>query len=66
MYRPDFQKLLADGALKAGARIEYSSHVTDMDVEKGSIILGDGVTIAADLIVCADGENLVHNHRSMY
>lgn len=60
IYRPDFQKLLADGAVKAGAKIEYGSAVRDVDVENGSLTLGDGLTITADLVVCADGKDLLY------
>lgn len=59
IYRPDFRKLLADGAVKAGAKIDYGSTVVDVDVEDGSLALKDGTTITADLIVCADGKNSI-------
>lgn len=61
MYRPDFQKLLADGAVKAGAKIEYNSAVTDIDVETGSLTLANGSTATADLIVCVDGKDPMHH-----
>ncbi|KIW45522.1 uncharacterized protein PV06_03907 [Exophiala oligosperma] len=55
IYRPDCQRILADGVRKAGATIEYSSELQKVDAEQGKVHLMDGRTIEADLVVGADG-----------
>lgn len=55
IYRPDCQRLLADGARKAGATIEYCREVLKVDAEQGTVYLTDGKIIEADIVVCADG-----------
>lgn len=56
IYRPDCQRILADGVRKAGATIEYSSELQKVDAEQGKVHLMDGRTIEADLVVGADGK----------
>ena len=55
IYRPDFQKLLAEGALGYGAQIQFDAKVMVVDVEAGSVILSDGTILTVDLVICADG-----------
>jgi 2-polyprenyl-6-methoxyphenol hydroxylase-like FAD-dependent oxidoreductase len=55
IYRPDCQRLLADGARNAGAAIEYSSQITKVDAEQGTVYLANGMEMVADIVVGADG-----------
>jgi salicylate hydroxylase len=56
IYRPDFQKVLAEGALKAGAKILFGKHVVQMDTEEGYVKLEDGTSLTGDVVICADGK----------
>ncbi|KEF52263.1 uncharacterized protein A1O9_11503 [Exophiala aquamarina CBS 119918] len=55
IYRPDCQRLLSDGARRAGAAIEYKCEVLKIDAEKGTVYLANGQVLVADVVVCADG-----------
>ena len=56
IYRPDFQRLLAAGAVNAGAHIQFGKKVTKVDAEAGNVILNDGTVVSGDLVICADGK----------
>ena len=58
IYRPDFQELLADGAEKAGAQIQFGKKATQIDAEAGKVLLQDGTTVSGDVVICADGRRL--------
>lgn len=60
MYRPDFQKLLADEVerkRKAGedVKIVFNQRVQHVDHETGTITFQDGRVEKADLVIAADG-----------
>ena len=56
IYRPDFQQLLADGAVNAGAHIQFDKKAVQVHAEAGKVILKDGTVITGDLVICADGK----------
>ncbi|KAL2062579.1 hypothetical protein VTL71DRAFT_5651 [Oculimacula yallundae] len=55
MHRADYQKVLYDAALKAGASINFGQKVVSVDTSKPSVTLQDGSVITCDLIIGADG-----------
>ena len=65
VYRPDFQKLLAEGVEKVKAslpadseqriQILYNQRVKTVDHETGTITFENGRTESADLVIAADG-----------
>ena len=55
MYRPDFQRVLFDGAEQNGVKVEFGRRVTSAEPDIGSITFADGRTETADLVICADG-----------
>lgn len=67
IYRPDCQRLLADGARRAGASIEYGREVLKVDAEQGAVFLVGGKVLVADLVVGADGTDPFSKlgHRSL-
>lgn len=60
VHRPDYQRILAQAALDAGAQIEFSIKIARIEVEACRIHLEDGTTINCDLIVGADGKSSLH------
>jgi salicylate hydroxylase len=55
IYRPDFQELLYQAAVKAGVKVHFGKRISEVDVEKGQFKLQDGTVETADLIIGADG-----------
>ena len=55
VYRPDLQRLLHEGAVRAGVKILFGKQVVDIDTDKGTFTLADGSKVESDLIVAADG-----------
>lgn len=50
-----YQKVFRRAAEERGIKIEYSAPIQSVDVENTTVILRDGRTMKADLIVAADG-----------
>ena len=55
IYRPDYQRILAEAAKSEGAEFFFSAKVKDADKDTGIVSLFDGRRFEADLIVGADG-----------
>ncbi|KAG4441105.1 hypothetical protein IFR05_003395 [Cadophora sp. M221] len=55
LHRADYQKILYDAAVKAGASISFGRKVVSIDTSTPSLTLQDGSIINSDLIVGADG-----------
>jgi salicylate hydroxylase len=55
VHRVDYQRILADAAIANGVKIQFGRKVVDVDVENVNIVLADGSTLKADLIIGADG-----------
>lgn len=55
MRRSHYQKHLLDATLESGVKLMLNSRVVSLDEETPSVILSDGKTIKADVIVLADG-----------
>lgn len=60
LHRADYQRILYDAALKAGAEIEFEKKVASVGQSAPSVTLEGGSIIAADLIVAADGMSSSH------
>ena len=57
IHRADYQRILADAALKSGAEIIFNANVVSVDVDSSppAVVTEDGRSLASDLIVGADG-----------
>ena len=55
IYRPDYQRILAEAAKSEGAEFVFSAKVKVADADTGIVELVDGRRFEADLIVGADG-----------
>ena len=55
IYRPDFQAILYESALDAGAQVEFGQKIARMDIETASVVLEDGSIVCGDLVIGADG-----------
>ena len=55
IFRPDYQRLLADAATSEGAEFMFSAKVKRADPDTGVVDLFDGRRMEGDLIVGADG-----------
>ena len=55
IYRPDYQRILAETAASEGAEFVFSAKVQKADADSGTVDLDDGRQFQADLIVGADG-----------
>jgi salicylate hydroxylase len=55
LHRADYQRILYDAALEAGAKIEFGKKVVSIDQFAPSLTLEDGSIMTTDLIVAADG-----------
>lgn len=58
IFRPDFQRVLAEHAVGLGVEIQYDCRVFNVDCENGSLGLESGLKLNSDLIICADGETI--------
>ena len=56
IHRADYQKVLADAAIAAGAEIKFSQRVAAIDSTTRTVTMQDGTTLQGDLIVGADGK----------
>ena len=61
IFRPDFQRVLAESAVREGVAIHYGRTVVDIDPYAGSVDLGSGREESADVIICADGMQLIRS-----
>lgn len=57
IYRPDYQRVLYEEALRAGATVRFGVQVTKIDQENARLDIESGEPLAFDLILGADGEN---------
>jgi 2-polyprenyl-6-methoxyphenol hydroxylase-like FAD-dependent oxidoreductase len=57
LHRADYQRILYNAALKAGAKIEFGKKVTSIDQSAPSLTMEDGSVIRTDLIIAADGSS---------
>ena len=57
IHRADYQKVLADAAIAAGAEIKFSQRVAAVDSRTRTVTMQDGSTLQGDLIVGADGKS---------
>ncbi|EXJ58578.1 hypothetical protein A1O7_06005 [Cladophialophora yegresii CBS 114405] len=55
VHRVDYQRILADAAIANGVKIRFGQKVANIDIENVKIMLADGSTVRADLIIGADG-----------
>lgn len=55
VHRADFHKAMVQVAEKSGVEIILGAHVSEVNFETNSVLLGDGRSISADLIIGADG-----------
>lgn len=56
IYRPDYQRILADAAISEGAEFFFSAKVLEANADRGIVHLHDGRQLEADLVVGADGK----------
>jgi salicylate hydroxylase len=59
IHRADYQRLLYDAAIEAGAKIMLATPINFVDPEAPAVVLKDGRRFEADLIVGADGESTI-------
>lgn len=55
IYRPHYQRILAEAAASEGAQFVFDAKITNADSETGTVNLSDGRRLQAHLIVGADG-----------
>ena len=55
IHRADYQKILYDGALEAGVKVMLGAPISSVDEAGPNILLKDGRSMKADLVVGADG-----------
>lgn len=55
IHRANFHSALHERALDLGVIVKVASRVVEYNIEGPSIVLGNGETVSADLIVAADG-----------
>lgn len=55
VYRPLYQRVLYEGAIREGVEVRFDSRVEVVDEKSPSITLSTGEKIEADLIIGADG-----------
>ncbi|KUJ06637.1 salicylate hydroxylase [Mollisia scopiformis] len=55
LHRADYQRILYDAAIKAGAKVEFNRKVKDVDFSTPSLTLEDGQEFATDLVIAAEG-----------
>ncbi|KAF2165870.1 hypothetical protein M409DRAFT_23602 [Zasmidium cellare ATCC 36951] len=55
IYRPDYQRILAEAAMSSGAKFTFSAKVEKVDSETGAVELRYGREFRGDLVVGADG-----------
>lgn len=55
IHRANFHSALHKRALDLGVTVKVASRVVGYNIEGPSIVLGDGETVSADLVVAADG-----------
>jgi salicylate hydroxylase len=60
IHRAEYQRLLFESALKAGAQVFFDTHVVDIETSHASIVLDDGRVIKGDIIIGADGKIYLH------
>ena len=63
IYRPDFQMILAKAATSEGVGIRFGSEVVRLDVKTGTVKLKTGLSVTADLCICADGKGFTTSLR---
>lgn len=56
IHRADYHQVLLDAAVAAGASLKLNTTVEDIDFDKTRVILSDGMVVAGDVIIGADGE----------
>lgn len=57
VHRADIHRILHDHCVQKGVTIRLKSRVKEWDFEEGSVLLVDGQSMQADLIVACDGVN---------
>jgi salicylate hydroxylase len=55
IHRVDLHEALKEAAIAHGVQIHLSSPIESVDAEAGSVTVGDGHTITADVVIGADG-----------
>lgn len=55
LHRADYQRILYDAAVQAGATVQFGKKVTDINFNTPSVTLESGMTVPSGLIVAADG-----------
>lgn len=55
VHRADYQQVLGKAAREAGVRIEFDKRVLEVKCGTQEVVLDDGVIVAADLVIGADG-----------
>lgn len=55
IHRADFQRLLYEAAIKVGVEVEFGKKITSVDGETGTVLSEDDTSLAADLVIGADG-----------
>ncbi|PVH76516.1 FAD dependent oxidoreductase domain-containing protein [Cadophora sp. DSE1049] len=55
IHRADYQRILYDAALEAGADVRFGKKVVSVDISIPSLTIQDGPIVKSDLVVGADG-----------
>ncbi|KAL8828821.1 MAG: hypothetical protein Q9170_006435 [Blastenia crenularia] len=58
-YRPQLHQQLMDVAAKAGVEMKIGTKVESIDADKSQLVLEDGSSVSADIIIAADGVHSV-------
>jgi salicylate hydroxylase len=66
IHRANFHSALHKRALGLGVTVKVASRVVGYDIDGPSIVLANGETASADLIVAADGMGLPAQERYIY
>ncbi|CZR69021.1 related to salicylate hydroxylase [Phialocephala subalpina] len=55
LHRADYQRILYDAAIQAGATVGFCKKFTDIEFDTPSVTLESGLKVPSDLIIAADG-----------
>ena len=55
IHRADYQRILAEEAIRLGAEIRLGCEVVNVDCNASTVTLADGATLKADVVIGADG-----------
>ena len=55
IHRADYQRLLAEEAVRLGVKLRLGADVQDIDFDNTTVTLRNGEIVAGDIIIGADG-----------